>query len=311
MNYPEYFDPKNSLNLYGFEKDFVFLSSLYANKKLPKILMLSGPRGSGKSTLINHLLFSIFDEKNYNKNQLSFSEASVLFKQFINNIFQNIIYLKGSNFKSVKIEDIRNLKSKILKSSIINKDRFIIFDDVELFNINSLNALLKIIEEPSANNYFILINNKSKPLLDTVKSRSLELKVILSEDIRLEIIDRLIKLYNIETILDPKKSKLTPGNFIKFNYICKENNIFPENEFLDNLSLLLNSYKKDKDILFIDIAFFLAEIYFKELKTKNILRNEQIYEIKNFVLNNLNNYLTFNVNQNSLVNAINDKLRNG
>ena len=36
----------------------------------------------------------------------------------------------------------------------MNKPRFIIFDDVELFNNNSLNALLKIIEEPSKNNFF-------------------------------------------------------------------------------------------------------------------------------------------------------------
>ena len=38
--------------------------------------------------------------------------------------------------------------------------------------------LLKIIEEPSKKNYFILINNKSKPILDTIKSRSLEIKII-------------------------------------------------------------------------------------------------------------------------------------
>ena len=42
-------------------------------------------------------------------------------------------------------------------------DRFIIFDDVELFNHNSLNALLKLIEEPTKKNYFLLINNKSRP----------------------------------------------------------------------------------------------------------------------------------------------------
>ena len=59
--------------------------------------------------------------------------------------------------EAVKIEDIRNLKKKILKSSLLDKDRFIIFDDIELLNINSLNALLKIIEEPSEKNYFILM----------------------------------------------------------------------------------------------------------------------------------------------------------
>ena len=62
MTYPSFFESKNSLNLFSLEKDFNFFSSLYTKKKLPNILMLSGPKGSGKSTLINHFLFSIFDE---------------------------------------------------------------------------------------------------------------------------------------------------------------------------------------------------------------------------------------------------------
>ena len=60
MNFPKYFDSKNSLNLYGLEKNFHFLSKLYSTKKLPKVLMLSGLKGCGKSTLINHFLFSVF-----------------------------------------------------------------------------------------------------------------------------------------------------------------------------------------------------------------------------------------------------------
>ena len=102
---------------------------------------------------------------------------------------------------------------------MINKDRFIILDDIELFNKNSLNALLKVIEEPNKRNYFFLINSKTKPILDTIKSRSLEVKIILNENERIKIIKELIKFHNIEVILDPESSKLTPGNFLKFNYI--------------------------------------------------------------------------------------------
>ena len=59
MNYPFYFEPKNSLILFNLEKEFDFLSKLYSKKKLPKVLMISGNKGSGKSTLINHF-FSQF-----------------------------------------------------------------------------------------------------------------------------------------------------------------------------------------------------------------------------------------------------------
>ena len=312
MYYPKYFDPKKSQNLFGLEKDFNFLSSLFCKKKLPKILMLSGIRGSGKSTLINHFLFSIFDENNYNKSNFNLIKTSPFYNQFKNDIFQNIIYLKGLDYKSIKVEEIRNLKSRVLQSSIINnKDRFIILDDIELFNTHSLNALLKIIEEPGKKNYFILINNQTKPLVDTIKSRSLELKIILSEQKRLEIIYRLMTFYDIEAVLKPEESKLSPGMFIKFNYIFKEHNISLSNDFLDNLALLLSLYKKNKNTLFIDIAFYVTDFYFKEFKNEDILKSDNIYELKTFVFNNLNKYLTFNLSQNSLLNAINDKLKHG
>ena len=311
MDYPKYFDPKKSQNLYGLEKDFYFLTSLFSVKKFPKILMLSGVRGLGKSTLINHFLFSIFDEKNYNKKNYNLIKISSFYNQFQNNIFQNIIYLKGLDYKSLKVEDIRSLKAQILQTSIINGDRFIVLDDIELFNTNSLNALLKIIEEPSKKNYFILINNQTRSLIDTIKSRTLELKIILSEQQRLDTINKLIKLHDIEPVLSPEESKLSPGMFIKFNYIFKEHDISLSNDFIENLSLLLSLYKKNKNNLFIEIAFYVTDFYFKRFKNENILKNDNIYEKKSFVVNNLNKFLTFNLSQNSLINAINNKLKHG
>ena len=308
MNFPTFFDSINSSNLFGLDKNFEFISKLYSKQNLPQVLMLTGNKGSGKSTLINHFLHSIFDTKNYDKNNLIILENSFLLKQLQNNIFPNVVYVKGDDFKSVKIEDIRSLKSKILQSTISNKDRFIIFDDAELFNQNSLNALLKIIEEPSKKNYFFLINNKSKPLLDTIRSRSIEFKIILGEDQRLEIINKLVSTLKLELILDPKASKLTPGNFVKFNYICLEYDIIPAHNLVKNISLLLNLYKKNKEILFINVLFFIVDYYFDHLKDINLNKNGKIFEIKKYILNNLNNFILYNISQNSLINAINEKL---
>ena len=94
---------------------------------------------------------------------------------------------------------------------------------------------------------------------------------------------------------------------MKFNYTFNEYDISPTNNFIDNLSKLLNLHKKNKDILFIDIIFYLLDFYFKNLKEQNILNNGKAYELKNFVLDNINKYLSFNLNQNSLINAINNK----
>ena len=309
MNYPTFFNAKNSLNLFNLKENFKFISELYSKKNLPKVLMFTGNKGSGKSTLINHFLYSIFDVDNYDKETHSISSSSIFLKQFQNNIFANIIYLNALDYKSVKTEDIRNLKKKILQTTLSEKDRFIIFDDIELFNQNSLNALLKLIEEPSQKNFFFLINNKGKPLIETIKSRALEIKIILNEKQRIEIINKLVNFYKIDLILDPKTSQLSPGNFVKFNYFCKEYDILPTNNFVENLSLLLNLYKKNKDILIINLAFYLADEYFKYLKDNNTLKNEKIFEIKNYILNNLNSFMLYNINQNSLINAVNEKLK--
>ena len=308
MNYPIFFNTKNSLNLFDLKDNFEFISNLYSQQNLPKVLMFTGNKGSGKSTLINHFLYSIFDINNYDKEKLSISENSIFLKQFQSNIFSNIIYINGADYKSIKIEDIRNLKKRILQSTISKRDRFIIFDDIELFNNNSLNALLKIIEEPSKKNHFFLINNKGKPLIDTIKSRALEIKIILNEKQRLEIINKLINFYSLDLFLDPKTSYLSPGNFLKFNYICKEYNILVTNNLVENFSILLSVFKKKKDILMINLLFYLTDEYLKQMKIKNLLKNEKIFEIKNFITDNLNNLILYNINQNSLIHAINEKI---
>ena len=158
MNSNEIFDPKKSLTLLEIEKKLLFLINLYKNNKFPKVLMISGKKGVGKFTLINHFLTYIFDKKNYDLKNKIINNQTQFYKQYLNNIFPDIIYLSGDNFKSIKIDDIRDLKSRILQTTISENNRFIILDDIELFNVNSLNALLKIIEEPLSKNHFISRN---------------------------------------------------------------------------------------------------------------------------------------------------------
>ena len=311
MNINEYNDPKNSLVLFGLDSKLDFLIELYNLKKLPKVLMISGKKGVGKFTLINHFLSYIYDKDNYDLKNKSINNETQFYKQYLNNIFPNIIYLSGSNFKNVKIEDIRDLKSTILKTTISKKERFIILDDIELFNINSLNALLKIIEEPSSNNYFVLINSKTKPLIETIYSRSLEIKVLLKNETRIKVIESLIKRNNLEVFIDFNSSNLTPGNFLSFNKVFEENKINIDEDFLKNLEILLNLYKKTKNINLINVILFLTDYHFYNLQEKKVDNIEKVIENKSFVINNINKFIVYNLNQNSLINAINSKLSNG
>ena len=96
----EYNEPRKSLVLFGLEDKLDFLINLYNQEKLPKVLMLSGKKGSGKFTLTNHLLNYIFDKENYNIVNKTIKKDTHFYKLYINNLFQNILYLSGTNLKN-------------------------------------------------------------------------------------------------------------------------------------------------------------------------------------------------------------------
>ena len=99
---------------------------------------------------------------------------------------------------------------------------------------------------------FVLINNKSKPLLETIKSRCLEIKISLKDNVRKATILSLIKYFDQDIFLNEDLVSTTPGNFIKFDYIFRKNKIEINDDFLKNFLILLNLYKKEK-IFFIRV----------------------------------------------------------
>lgn len=311
MKLSDYNDPKNSLVLFGLQEKFNFLNNLLKQNKFPQVLMLTGKKGIGKFTLINHFLNYFFDKESYDLKNFTINQHSQFYKQYLKNAFPNIIYFSGNDFKTISIEKIRDLKIQISQTTILNTNRYIILDDVDLFNKNSLNALLKIIEEPTSKNYFLLINNSANMILETIHSRALEIKLILDETTRLEIIESLIKINNLNVFVDYNHLNISPGNFLIFNSICSENQIEVNSDYIGNLNLLLNLYKKSKDFNYINMILFITDVHFFNQKIKNNQLTEKIIADKNYVVKNLNNFISYNLNQNSLINAINNKILNG
>ena len=69
-------NPFNSNNLIGIDNYFNELVTLYNSNTFPKILLLSGKKGSGKFTLVVHLLNYIFSKNTYNLKEKSFDLES-------------------------------------------------------------------------------------------------------------------------------------------------------------------------------------------------------------------------------------------
>ena len=301
------FNPKLNKRLFEYQDYFNFLKDLLDNDKLPKVIMLSGNKGEGKFSLISHLMNYYFDKTNYDNQRNMILNNSTFYLQYLKDTFPNIIHLNASFFQNIKIEDVRLLKNNLSKKPINNKKRFIILDDIELFNLNSLNALLKTLEEPGKSDYFILINNRSKNLIETIKSRCLEIRVIINENKRKKIISQLEALFNISSRIEKELVKISPGNFLKFNHIIMRENLDIEKNLLINFKSILNLFKKEKDIFYKDLLLFVTEYYLQKKKIYNYKDYKFMIEERSFILKNIHNFFTHNLNQNTFLNSLKTK----
>ena len=126
--------------------------------------------------------------------------------------------------KNIDINQIRNLINIMQKSTFNNKPRFILIDNIDLLNLNSINALLKFLEEPNENIYFILIHNNTK-ILPYSKSRCLNFKLFLLMKVLLSIANKIIKKNILNLInIDLLNYYVSPGKIyelLRFSDVCK------------------------------------------------------------------------------------------
>ena len=166
--------------LIGHQTLFSNLIYLDQIQKLPNKILINGPKGTGKKTLINHFL-NYFYSKNhdevYDLKKKEFKLNNNLSKLISTNSHPNIFKIKKKkDRKIIDIDQIREMIQFSNQTSFNNDRRFIIIEDINLLGINSANALLKSIEEPNNKTFYILINNSELKILETIKSRCLEFK---------------------------------------------------------------------------------------------------------------------------------------
>ena len=195
------------------------------------------------------------------------------------------------------------------KSSFNNKKRFVLIDNIELLNLNSINALLKILEEPNENINFILINN-NKRVLPTLKSRCLNFKVFLTKDQSIRIVNQLLN-DDINTIINDQLFDYyaTPGKLFKLIKLSEEYDLDLVNfDLKTTLTTIIKNkiYKKDKSI--IEIIYSFIELYFRNnISSENI----SLLNSYHFFLEKINNTKIYNLDEETLFMEFEDKILNG
>ena len=308
--------PNNQKKLYGYNNEFTELVKLYKNKKLPSKIFLTGPKGIGKATIAYHLINYIFSSKEeyqYDLSNLEINNLNKSHKLILHNTHPNFHLVDIMNDKkTIEISQIRQMINYSTKSTFNNKERIILIDNVENLNLNSLNSLLKIVEEPNENTLFILIFDSNKNILNTLKSRCLKFNLYLSFSQSVEITNKILNSNILDLISEDFFHYYnTPGDFI--NLINFANSLNLNLKELDLKKFLIHlidaGYYKNNTFIKNNIYKYI-ELYLLKLmkgstsKNKiNILYNESIKKIANMK--------KYNLDQESIMIDLKTKLFNG
>jgi len=307
-------NPIEQTKLYGYEEYFNSFNTLYRKNALPNSILLSGPKGIGKSTFVYHFinfLLSINDDKSYSFKKFSINEENRTYNLIKNSIHPNFYLLDNYESDQIKIEQVRNFLKFNNKSTYSRSVKFVLIDNAEKLNINSANALLKTIEEPSKDTFFFIIHNSNSKLLNTIKSRCVEFKINFSGNIKTKIFREIVKDYDLEFLDEELESYIyfeTPGGILRLFSTLKHYNI----KFTDNTPQsiidLMELYKKNNDNYLLKHISLLIENFYKNLFIKN---NDFNIDINRSRISNLiHDAKKYNLDKKNLIISIDRILRN-
>lgn len=260
--------------------------------------------------------YLIYGDKRVNLKEYAKEFASLVYSFNYNETYNDIFSLVDVFYMGdevLKINEIRKVIKEASTSSYNGKKKIIIIDNVDKIDVKNSNLLLKTIEEPVNNLYFILLTH-SLNILPTIKSRCIIFEVPykdfgvdnktynffdgnenrlkqyinLDEDVQKMLLDDNIEIENLEySELDDLMKNVYINNVAK-NIIIKK---AIEKEFLFYIKKIYNilekspNLKEDIDILFSKILLF--------DKKMNIEKNKNLLDIKKSLQNNIVAYKVY------------------
>ena len=221
-------------------------------------------------------------------------------------------------YPELKMDDVRELIMRVSESSYNNRKVYII-DKIEIAKKEVLNAILKVIEEPPKNVYFILLTRRMD-ILETIKSRSIKLD--LTRNIPKDFIDENYDIYKFfeydfnylneyisgEIDIDTFNVESLEEVYENiFNYY-QDSNLENRIKYEKSIIYILKSLKYEKEIQLVNLSDKIIKILIdKDLKSSrekvysfmyscilkcvdiyNINKIEKLLEYKNSIKSNVN-----------------------
>ena len=136
--------------------------------------------------------------------------------------------------KLIGISQIIDLRRKLYESSFLGKNKVAIIPDLEKISLDGLNAILKILEEPPENTYFLLTTGFLNQIPLTIQSRCFDIKISTpDESVTLEWLKDYPKQDSLKALSLTNNRPLLAKEFLEKKILHKRQ------EFIDEISLII------------------------------------------------------------------------
>ncbi len=173
---------KFNWDICGHSEIVHFLQSAIINNNLAHAYIFSGPSQLGKELVAHKFIESLLCQK---PNQARPCEICGSCRQMKNSLHPDFYLIKQElNEKTEKInkniliDQIRSLKYKLQQGTLLNGYKIALITDAQLMNLNTANALLKVLEEPTTKTVLILLVDNIASLPQTITSRCQTLRFL-------------------------------------------------------------------------------------------------------------------------------------
>ena len=210
-------------------------------------------------------------------------------EQLIDNSQHPDIEIINKNNENIKIDEVREIIYSSIESSFNSPKKIFILCGIENLRKESSNALLKILEEPPKNVYFILLS-RTLNIIPTIKSRTIKFHLSGMNNEKLGVSKEIYYFFdgNENDILEFKRQNLSLDD-IKFQIntvedifqIVTEMKNYVSGEFAVKNSLDLTiKYNKSIELIARRIRFWeLENVYFFINEIENELKKEREFLI--------------------------------
>ena len=150
-----------------------YIASL-SKENLHHAYLFYGREGLGKKDLLTYISNTILCEST---NLVSCDKCKNC-KLILSNTHPDLhVILREEGKKNISISQIINLREKIYESAFLGKNKIISVPNIESMSRDASDAILKILEEPPKDTFFIMSSNFIHQIPSTIRSRSIEIEI--------------------------------------------------------------------------------------------------------------------------------------